>query len=76
MVAAIDRRVKCIVLQVPLVRLQNFRRLVRADFLAPLQAVLHADRDRRASGEPPAMIPVVAEDPTAPSALPTPGSYK
>ena len=35
------------------------------------------DEDRRArmAGKPPAMIPVVAEDPAAPSALPTPDSW-
>src|SRR5262249_45437727 len=75
-VAAIDRRVKCVVSQVPLVSgAQNFRRLVRADFLTPLETALHADRDRRAAGEAPAMIPVVAPDPMAPSALPTADSH-
>src|SRR3984885_9644781 len=75
--AAIDRRVKCVVSQVPLISgWQNFRRLVRADFLGSLQAGLHADRDSRAAGGAPAMLPVVAEDPTAPSALPTADSYK
>ena len=34
-----------------------------------------ADREARFRGEPPAMIPVVAEDPLAPSALPTPDSW-
>jgi uncharacterized protein len=76
-VAAIDRRVRCVVSQVPLISgWQNFRRLVRADFLGSLQAGLHADRDSRAAGGAPAMLPVVAEDPTAPSALPTADSYK
>ncbi len=76
-VAAIDRRMKCVVSQVPAVSgYHNFRRLVRADFLAPLEAALHADRDNRASGGAPAMIPVVAENPTATAALPTADSYK
>ncbi len=76
-VAATDRRVKCVVSQVPLISgCQNFRRLVRADFLAPLQAGLHADRDTRAAAGAPGMLPVVAEDPMAPSALPTADSYK
>ena len=71
-VAAIDRRVRCVVSQVPLISgWQNFRRLVRADFLAPLRNGLHTDRDKRASGAAPAMLPVVAEDPMAPAALPT-----
>jgi fermentation-respiration switch protein FrsA (DUF1100 family) len=76
-VAAIDRRVRCVVSQAPVISgWQNFRRLVRADFLAPLRAGLHADRDLRAAGGSPGMLPVVAEDPTAPSALPTADSYK
>jgi hypothetical protein len=37
---------------------------------------LHADRINRAAGEAPAMLPVVAENPTAPSALPTADSYQ
>jgi uncharacterized protein len=75
-VAAIDRRVKCVVSQVPLISgSQNFRRLVRSDFLAQLRAGLHADRDARAAGNPPAMLPVVASDPMAASALPTADSY-
>jgi fermentation-respiration switch protein FrsA (DUF1100 family) len=76
-VAAIDRRVRCVVSQVPIISgWQNFRRLVRADFLAPLRAGLHADRDSRAGGAAPGMLPVVVENPMAPSALPTADSYK
>ena len=76
-VAAIDRRAKCVVSQVPVISgWQNFRRLVRADFLAPLQSGLHADREGRAAGNAPGMLPVVAENPMAPSALPTADSYK
>jgi uncharacterized protein len=76
-VAAIDRRVKCVVSQVPMISgWQNFRRLVRADFLAPLQSGLHADREGRAAGNAPGMLPVVAENPMAPSALPTADSYQ
>jgi uncharacterized protein len=76
-VGATDRRVRCVVSQVPLISgWQNFRRLVRADFLEALRAGLHADRDSRAAGRPPGMLPVVAEDPMAPSALPTADSYK
>lgn len=76
-VAAVDRRVKCVVSQVPAISgSQGFRRLVRADFIASLQAGLHADRTNRAAGHAPAMLPVVAEDPMASSALPTADSYK
>ncbi len=75
-VAAIDRRVKAVVSQVPLVSGQaNFRALVRADFIDGLRAQFDADRLARFEGNPPAMVPVVQQDPLAPSALPTPDSY-
>ncbi len=75
-VGAIDRRVKCVVGQVPLISgHRNARRIVRADFIAPVGGMFDDDRARRYAGEPPAMIPVVDEDPMAPSALPTPDSY-
>ena len=35
-----------------------------------------ADRAARFEGKPPAMVPVVDEDPLAPSALPTPDSWQ
>jgi cephalosporin-C deacetylase-like acetyl esterase len=76
-VAAIDRRVKCVVSQVPAISgSQGFRRLVRADFLAGLNAQFAEDRRNRAAGKPPAMVPVIDENPAAVSALPTPDSYK
>jgi uncharacterized protein len=75
-VGAIDRRVKCIVGQVLLASgHDNARRLIRADYLAGLQGMFAEDRRARMAGKPPAMIPVVAEDPAAPSALPTPDSW-
>jgi fermentation-respiration switch protein FrsA (DUF1100 family) len=75
-VAAIDRRVKCVVSQLPMVSGSvNIRRLVRSDFLAGFQAQFNADREARFHGEPPALVPVVDADPLAPSALPTPDSY-
>src|SRR5882757_4618453 len=71
-VAAIDRRVKAVVSQVPLVSgSANIRDLVRADFRAGFREMFDADRAARYAGDPPAMVPVVAEDPLAPSALPT-----
>lgn len=76
-VAAIDRRVKAVVGQVPLVSgHDNVRALVRADFLDGLRAGFDADRLARFEGKEPAMLPVVDADPLAPSALPTPDSYK
>jgi fermentation-respiration switch protein FrsA (DUF1100 family) len=75
-VGAIDRRVRCVVSQVPLISGHaNFRALVRADFIAGFREQFVADRAARFRGEPPAMVPVVAEDPLAASALPTPDSW-
>lgn len=71
-VAAIDRRVKCVVAQVPLVAgLENARRLVRADHLAGLRAAFDADRAARYAGAAPARIKVAYETPGEPCALPT-----
>lgn len=72
-VAAQDRRVRCVVAQVPLISgYDNARRLVRADHLAGLREAFDADRAARYAGASPAMIPVCyTDDPAGPSALPT-----
>ena len=76
-VGAIDRRVKAVCGQVPLISGRRaFEMLVRIDIWAPTWELLAADRLARARGEAPAMMPVVDADPTAPSALPTPDSYE
>jgi uncharacterized protein len=76
-VGAIDRRVKCVASQVPLISgHRNARRLIRADLIAPVQAQFAADRRARYGGQPGAMIPVVAEDPASPCALPTADSWQ
>ncbi|MDT7600366.1 MAG: uncharacterized protein QOK26_2443 [Pseudonocardiales bacterium] len=75
--AAIDRRIKAIVGQVPAISgSQHFRELVRIDNWAGMDAMFAAERQAIAGGAAPTMIPVVAEDPTAVSALPTPDSYR
>src|SRR6516164_10834926 len=48
---AIDRRVKCVVSQVPLISgHRNARRLIRSDFMAAVQAQFDADRRARYAG--------------------------
>lgn len=75
-VAAIDRRVKAVVSQGPLVDgHQNLGRLVRPDFMEGFREMFNADRAARHRGEDPAVVPVVDEDPQATSALPTADSY-
>ena len=54
---------------------RNIRRLVRADFMAPMQAMFDADRVARFAGNAPGMIPVVSENPLGPCALPTADSW-
>jgi uncharacterized protein len=74
-VGAIDRRVKCVVAQVPLISgRDNGRRLIRSDIHAPLREMFDADREARYRGEPPAMIPIVARE-GEPAVLPTPDSH-
>ncbi|KAH8805246.1 DltD N-terminal domain protein [Xylogone sp. PMI_703] len=75
-VGATDRRVKAVLSQVPCVDgWANFNRLVRPDFVPGMNQLFQSDRHARASGKPPATLPVVNEDPLKPSALPTPDSY-
>jgi uncharacterized protein len=74
---AIDRRIKCVAAQVPLISgHRNARRLIRSDFVAGVEAACAEDRRGRYAGKPPGMIPVVSEDPAGPAALPTPDSWQ
>ncbi|GAA0575248.1 alpha/beta hydrolase [Craurococcus roseus] len=68
---ATDRRVRCVVSQVPTISgpVSSSRR-TRPDLVPALLARFDADRDERFAGRPAATIPVVAEDPAAPCALP------
>jgi uncharacterized protein len=75
-VAAIDRRVKAVVSQVPMVNgYDTLRSLVRADFIDGFREMFNADRVSRFHGGDPGVVPAVAEDPLAPSAMPTPDSW-
>ncbi len=79
-VGAIDKRVKCVVSQVPIISgIENARRLIRSDMWDGLRGMFDADRAARYAGDAPAMIPVVSspdEQPQAPAALPTADSWK
>jgi fermentation-respiration switch protein FrsA (DUF1100 family) len=75
--AAVDRRVKAVVGQVPAISgSRHFRELVRIDDWAAMDAMFAAERQAIALGAEPTMIPVVAEDPRAAAALPTSESYQ
>src|SRR2546426_6260884 len=74
---AIDRRVRCVVSQVPLISgHRNARRLIRADFIAAVQGQFEADRRGRDNRQPPAMIPGGAENPMTPCAPAPPDSWQ
>jgi fermentation-respiration switch protein FrsA (DUF1100 family) len=76
-VGAMDRRVRCVVSQVPMISGWGLAtRLIRADLIAPVREQFDADREARAAGRPPAMIPVVTNDPAGAAALPTADSYE
>lgn len=68
---ASDRRVRCVVSQVPTISgpVSSARR-TRPDLVPALLARFDADRDARFAGRAPATVPVVAADPAAPCALP------
>ena len=75
-VAALDRRVKCVVAQVPLTwGFETARRLIRGDHWAGLRAAFDGDRAARARGEAGAMMPVTAPE-GQPCALPTADTYE
>jgi Acetyl xylan esterase (AXE1) len=76
-VAAIDRRVKAVVGQVPVVSgLREFQGMVRVDMEDHNHEAFAADRRARARGEGPTVIPVVAKDPLVMSALPMAEAYE
>lgn len=71
MVAAIDKRVKAVVSQVPLVSgKQTFERLVLGTEFPGFLGMLQADREAQFGGAAPLRIPVVAAEPGTPCALP------
>lgn len=76
-VAAVDRRVRCVVSQVPLISgPRNLQRLVKPEILAREQHRYAADREARFAGKAPATIPVVARSSRLPSVLPLAEAYE
>ncbi len=73
---AIDRRVRCVVAQVPTISgFEVGRRRTRPDLEAPARARFDADRVARYHGEPPALVPLVADDPREPCAIAGPEAF-
>ena len=76
-VAAIDRRVKAVVSQVPFIDgYDSARWMVRPDLLGHLLDNLDADRANRFAGGEPATLPAVDPDPMAPSMMPDPEAWQ
>ncbi|WP_433755693.1 alpha/beta hydrolase [Nocardia sp. CA-135398] len=75
--AAIDRRVKAVVSQVPVISgSRTFESLVPIGARAHADALFAADRQARMQGQDPMIIPIVDADPLANCVLPTPDSYE
>ncbi|KID83621.1 Esterase/lipase [Metarhizium guizhouense ARSEF 977] len=75
-VAAVDRRVKVVLSQVPCVNgWDSFHRLIRPDLVAGLNQLFQDDRHGRAQGKAAGVLPVVEQGMHKPSALHTPDSY-
>ncbi len=69
-VAALDRRVRCVVSQVPQISgYASALRRTRADLVPAALARFEADRLARFRGEPPAMLPAVSADPAVACAM-------
>ncbi|WP_082378322.1 alpha/beta hydrolase [Caballeronia cordobensis] len=65
-VAAIDKRVKCVVSQVPTIDGHAAgQRRMRYDKAQSLQAAFERDREARFAGEPPVTLPLIDPDPEA-----------
>ncbi|MEU6559328.1 alpha/beta hydrolase [Nocardia nova] len=74
--AATDRRIKCVVSQVPTISsyLAALRR-TRSDLVPDLLRGLEADRDARFAGAAPQKVAMISDDPTVSVAYPQKASY-
>jgi dienelactone hydrolase len=74
--AAIDRRVKAVSGQAPLISGRaTYDNTVRVNNLVAGPGIFEEDRRARARGERPAMVPIIGTDPGELVALPTPDSH-
>jgi fermentation-respiration switch protein FrsA (DUF1100 family) len=76
-VAAIDRRVKAVVSQVPFVSGPRILdRSIRPDFITHTRAALDGDRLHRFAGGEPTVLAVVTPDPMAQAVMPSTDAYE
>lgn len=77
LVAAIDRRVRAVVSQVPFISgSRTFSRAVRPDVVAQVREYFDVDRLNRFKGGEPAMLAAVTNDPTGQAMMPAPDAYE
>ena len=75
-VAALDRRVKCVVTQVPLISgYENILRLAPSAALKDIRAMIDDDRRAQAGGAAPGLAPICAADPSEPHLFPGRRTY-
>lgn len=76
-VAAVDRRVKCVVAQVPATSgIRTAQRSMTPDALTNLRQQLDDERDRLLRGKRPSIVQMVSNDPNTPCAFPGERLYK
>lgn len=76
-VAAVDRRVKCVVSQVPLISgYRNTLQVLPLQQLPGLRAMLDEDRAARFAGAAPGTLPICSDDPTKPHLFPGLRTYQ
>ncbi|MFI5798746.1 alpha/beta hydrolase [Streptomyces sp. NPDC051677] len=77
MVAAIDKRVKAVVSQVPFISgPRGLDRLVRPDFIPHIREALEGDRLHRFTDGASTMLPVVTPDPMGQAVMPSTEAYE
>ncbi|MET4167583.1 fermentation-respiration switch protein FrsA (DUF1100 family) [Gordonia terrae] len=77
MVAAIDKRVKAVVAQVPFISGSGtLNRFIRPDFVPPTREMFAGDRLHRFNGGEPNMLAVVTPDPTAQALMASSDAYE
>ena len=75
-VAALDRRVKCVVSQVPFMNgLGNLQQFLPLSGIKPFRDMLDADRARRVRGEPSQYMKICSLDPNEPHVFPGEATY-
>ena len=74
--AALDKRIKCVVTQVPLIDgYRNILQLMPLQQIDDLRAMIDADRVSRMQGNPPALAPICAGEPGEPCIFPGRRTY-